>query len=279
MRQRHKALSSATIVKFAGVAVVVSLTSACSADVLRFSDSPFANPFQGRADSATTGSVNAPIQKMRASTLGAPPSYYQSLPRHVGTTGQVVTATTQVAGPAAVGGSVAGWTATGGTPIRTGAGDTVEALSGRYGVPVSALRTINGLSGGGQPSAGQQMIIPAYNPSAIGKTAAAAAATTTTGSIVANRARKADPIARAAERPVEPLREARTRAAQPVKATKAVVARARKSRSRRPPRPGPLRFRRRRPRSDRLPRRRRRRPVRLNRRGRRRPGPPPCSPR
>lgn len=221
MRQRHRALSSATILKFAGVAVVVSLTSACSADVLRFSDSPFANPFSGRADTATTGAVNAPIQKVRTSTLGAPPSYYQSLPKHVGTTGQVVTATSQVAGP--VSGSVAGWTATGGTPIRTGSGDTVEALSSRYGVPVSALRSINGLSGASQPSAGQQIIIPAYNPSAMGKTAAATAATTTTGSVAASRIRPPDAIAKAASRPVEPLREAKGRATQATKQAKAAV--------------------------------------------------------
>jgi murein DD-endopeptidase MepM/ murein hydrolase activator NlpD len=222
MRQRHKALSSATVLKFFGVAVVVSLTSACSADVLRFSDSPFANPFQGRADTATTGAVNAPIQKVRTSTLGSPPSYYQSLPKHVGTTGQVVTATSQVAGP--VSGSVAGWTAAGGTPVRAGAGDTVEALSSRYGVPVSALRSINGLSGGSQPGAGQQIIIPAYNPSAIGKTAAATAATATTGSVAASRLRQPDAIAKAASRPVEPLREAKSRAAQTSKQAKAAVS-------------------------------------------------------
>lgn len=171
MRQRHIDFGCLPILKVMGVAVIASMTTACSSDVLRFSDAPFGNPFQGRADTASTGAVNAPIQRIKSATLGAPPSY-QPLPGNVGTTGQLSSAASQVAasGNQPITGGIAGWTATGGTPVTIGAGDTVEALSSRYGVPVPALRAANGMSGG-QPSAGQRFVIPAYKP---GATAAAA---------------------------------------------------------------------------------------------------------
>lgn len=61
----------------------------------------------------------------------------------------------------AVGGS--GWTAVGGTPITLGQGDSVSSLSGKYGVPTSAIMAVNGLSPTSRLSPGQQLMIPAYN--------------------------------------------------------------------------------------------------------------------
>lgn len=176
MRQRHKDQRSLPVLKFVGATLIASMSGACSSDILRFSDSPFGNPFTGRADTATTGSINAPMQKVKASALGMPKpaSGLQAFPgASMGETGQVA-AMTQVAaaGSSPVTGSVAGWTASGGTPVMLRSGDTIEALSGRYGVPTAALRQINGLSGNAQPSAGQQLIIPAYNPGSSAKKAA-----------------------------------------------------------------------------------------------------------
>jgi murein DD-endopeptidase MepM/ murein hydrolase activator NlpD len=173
MRQRHNDLSSGRIAKLLGAALIAGLSGACSSDILRFSDTPFANPFNGRADASTTGSINAPMTKVKASSLGMPQAEpYQPFPSAVGASPTSQAAMTQVAAAGAqpVTGSVAGWTAAGGTPVTVGSGDTIEALSGRYGVPVAALRQINGIKG--QPSSGQQVIIPAYNPGAAGRTAA-----------------------------------------------------------------------------------------------------------
>ncbi|HRK24410.1 MAG TPA: LysM peptidoglycan-binding domain-containing protein, partial [Beijerinckiaceae bacterium] len=181
MRQRHRDHGSSKVLKLLGAAMIAGMSGACSSDILRFSDTPFANPFNGKADQATTGSVNAPLAKVRASSLGMPqtPEPYQPFPSAVGGTTASQAAMTQVAaaGNQPVLGSVAGWSATGGTPVTAGAGDTVEALSGRYGVPVQALRQINGIKG--QPSAGQQVIIPAYNPG-MARSAAAAPSVTRT---------------------------------------------------------------------------------------------------
>lgn len=160
MRERQKDFGCLPIFRFLGVALVASMTTACSSDLMRFSEAPFSNPFQGKVDTTATGSVRG----IKASTLGVAPTT-QSLSRS--SNAQTVAAATQVAasGNQSVTGGVAGWTATGGTAVTAGAGDTIEALSGRYGVPASALRAVNGL-GGGQPSPGQKIIIPAYKPGA-----------------------------------------------------------------------------------------------------------------
>ncbi|MCA0423701.1 MAG: LysM peptidoglycan-binding domain-containing protein, partial [Proteobacteria bacterium] len=171
MRQRQKDLRSLPVLKFVGAALIAGLTGACSSDVMRFSDTPFANPFAGRADTTTTGSINAPSQSVRASALGMPKATASSWQPFPGNETPVVSSVSQVAAASPVTGSVAGWTAAGGTPVMMRSGDTIEALSTRYGVPTSALRQINGLSGKAQPASGQQLIIPAYNPTSTAKKA------------------------------------------------------------------------------------------------------------
>ena len=60
-----------------------------------------------------------------------------------------------------VAGSAAGWSAQGGTPIVVAQGETLEVISGRYGVPRSALMQANGLSGEAAP--GSRIVVPVYN--------------------------------------------------------------------------------------------------------------------
>lgn len=162
MRKRHLEFGCLPFLKVVSVAAVASLTTACSSDAARFSDTPFANPFQGRIDSAATNAVSK-----RISSSALVPS--QALP---GKTGQTLVGAAAKAVPSPVSGGVAGWSTSGGTPITVGTGDTIDAISNRYGVPVSALRAANGLNGG-QPSVGQKLIIPSYSPgSAVAKVAA-----------------------------------------------------------------------------------------------------------
>ncbi len=155
--------------------MIAGLSGACSSDILRFNDSPFANPFSGRADTATTGSISVPNRRVSASSLGmsSSSSLMQPMPGNVSSVDTAAMTQVAAAGNQPVLGSVAGWSATGGTPVTLGAGDTIEKLSGRYGVPVQALRSVNGLSGKSQPSPGQQFIIPAYNPGVKGEAAKA----------------------------------------------------------------------------------------------------------
>jgi murein DD-endopeptidase MepM/ murein hydrolase activator NlpD len=60
-------------------------------------------------------------------------------------------------------GNSQGWTAVGGTPVTLQQGETLGTISGRYGVPVSALLAVNGLSSVNAAKPGQQIMIPAYN--------------------------------------------------------------------------------------------------------------------
>ena len=63
----------------------------------------------------------------------------------------------------AVGGSAAGWSAVGGTPVIVVAGDTVDSLSQRYGVPTAALLGANGLKSSSQVHEGMRIVIPVYS--------------------------------------------------------------------------------------------------------------------
>ncbi len=178
MRTRVVACDGKQILKFAAVALLAGASVACSSDSSRFGENPFTNPFASaptqNVDRTMTGSLprrTAPVGSVTSQPLPAAlsskgaanplnPMQSASLPA---VTNQpmtrVASATLQQASP--IGGSAAGWSAAGGTPVTVGAGDSANALSSRYGVPVSAILAANG----GQIRPGQQAIIPVYNAS------------------------------------------------------------------------------------------------------------------
>jgi murein DD-endopeptidase MepM/ murein hydrolase activator NlpD len=59
-----------------------------------------------------------------------------------------------------------GWTSAGGTSVTVGAGDTLNSVSQRYGVPASAILSANNLSNPAQVAPGRQIVIPVYSASA-----------------------------------------------------------------------------------------------------------------
>src|SRR6185437_13442700 len=65
--------------------------------------------------------------------------------------------------PEAVGGSAAGWSAVGGSPIIVGQSDDAATLSGRYGVPEAALLSANGLHSRSEIRPNMRIVIPVYN--------------------------------------------------------------------------------------------------------------------
>src|SRR6202042_735975 len=123
------------------------LLSGCSSDVTRFSqsDSPFTNPFASNTNHA------APASGVTTSPLA------QAAP------GGSATRTASLSKPQAVGGSAAGWTASGGSPIVVADGETLDTVSGRYGVPASALLATNGLSSASQVKSGTHLVVPVYH--------------------------------------------------------------------------------------------------------------------
>ncbi len=55
-----------------------------------------------------------------------------------------------------------GWSSAGGTTIKVGQTETLYNISKRYGVPVSAIRSVNGMSPSASLRAGQNITIPNY---------------------------------------------------------------------------------------------------------------------
>lgn len=170
------------------VAAVGGGAAACGSDVVRFSDNPFSNPFSGsqrfenRGAPATTGSLapapassqSAPVGSVAAAPL-APPQV-ASAPL-AAPAGMAPARSASVPSPAAAAPapttSSGGWTASGGSVVTLGQGENLKTLANRYGVPESALRSANNLSGTAQPAPGQKVVIPVFN--AAGTSPAAAA--------------------------------------------------------------------------------------------------------
>jgi murein DD-endopeptidase MepM/ murein hydrolase activator NlpD len=117
----------------------------CSSDVTRFSqsESPFSNPFASNAAAPTHGVTASPVA--------------QAAPA------RAATQTASLGRPQAVGGSAAGWTAAGGSPIVVANGETLDTISGRYGVPASALLAANGLSSASEVKGGTRLVVPVYH--------------------------------------------------------------------------------------------------------------------
>ena len=131
----------------------LALLSGCSSDVTRFSDSaspfsgnPFSNPFASKtADAAPTPSVTSAPLAQGASAPGATQS------------------ASAASRPQAVGGSAAGWSAVGGSPVVVAEGETLDTISGRYGVPAAALLAANGLNSSSEVKSGMHMVVPVYH--------------------------------------------------------------------------------------------------------------------
>jgi len=129
---------------FAGLGLL--LLAGCSSDVTRFtqSQSPFSNPFASNTPAPTPGVTASPLAQARPAAHSA-------------------TRTASLSRPQAVGGSAVGWTAVGGSPIVVGAGDNLDTISGRYGVPAAALLAANGLSRASEVKSGMRIVVPVYH--------------------------------------------------------------------------------------------------------------------
>lgn len=227
--------------------MAAALLGACSSDVARFNDDPFQNPFNSRTsfDPVSTNSINRnraaapapkPLQPMPQSTVSSqplpPPGQVQGLnPNANLTTGSVKSGVASanypalVAGPrpalSGVAGNSTGWSAIGGTPVTLREGESVNTLSQRYNVPVSAIMAVNGLSSVQQVQPGQQIMIPAYN--AVSGNNTPAKANAPQASAVINRAPQ--PMPAASTRSVSALPPTPPRNVEPVKVAASPAAR------------------------------------------------------
>lgn len=155
--------------RFAMTGIVGIAVSGC-ADATRFSDSasPFTNPF---ASASANRDAVAPTPQVSTRPLASarPSSAYATAARP----SPAVVASAPTPGPEAtgsihsriepVGGTSAGWTAVGGSPVVVGPADSSATLSARYGVPESALLSANGLHSRGEIHPDMRVVIPVFN--------------------------------------------------------------------------------------------------------------------
>jgi murein DD-endopeptidase MepM/ murein hydrolase activator NlpD len=167
MRKQVELAVPKSVVRVVSVCALAAGLGACSSEAMRFTEAPFGSPFKtaqapaSQRDPVTTGSIgrSAPSQSYEtASATGNPGVRSQPLPPP---TSSVAMRSPPQAPAPSVGGSAAGWSAQGGTPIVVAHGETLEVISGRYGVPRAALMQANGLSG--EVSPGSRIVVPVYN--------------------------------------------------------------------------------------------------------------------
>lgn len=168
MRKQVELAVPKSVVRVVSVCALAAGLGACSSEAMRFTEAPFSNPFQtaqapaSQRDPATTGSIgrNAPRQSYETASATGNPSV-RSQPLAPPTASVASRPAPQSAPAPSAPGSAAGWSAQGGTPIVVAHGETLDVISGRYGVPRSALMQANGLSGEVTP--GSRIVVPVYN--------------------------------------------------------------------------------------------------------------------
>jgi murein DD-endopeptidase MepM/ murein hydrolase activator NlpD len=151
-----------SVVRIVLTGLVGAWLAGCSADSDRFAQSyapasdPFNSPFASNTSGAapTSNVASAPLAPPGpVASANIPPAQYQpSAPL-----------APHVASAQPVGGTAAGWSIVGGSPIVVAQGEDADSLSRRYGVPTAALLKSNGMSSASQIHSGARIIIPVYS--------------------------------------------------------------------------------------------------------------------
>src|SRR6516225_5932933 len=139
------------------LALVTISVAACSADMSRFNDNPFASlsnpgPTAGMPQAQT---AQAPQPHSGASTSVAANSGAASE-----ATGSVLRKST----------SSGNWSWDGGTAITVAAGESIDTIARRYGVPASVIMQANNIAAPATLHPGQRLVIPRYKPSRVATT-------------------------------------------------------------------------------------------------------------
>lgn len=167
--------------KLAIAAALASLTAACGSDTLRFGENPFSNPFSAASapqrDPAVTGNVQRAQPQNGVQSQPLPPPTYPtgvaSAPLAAPSAQRMAAQPSAPENARGVLGSANGWSSEGGTAVTLRPGETIATLSNRYGVPATALLSVNGLTNANQATPGRQIIIPVYNASGASQQASA----------------------------------------------------------------------------------------------------------
>ena len=137
MRSVIRAIRASRLSTVAIVGAVGALAAGCSSDSSRCAGS-----FFGGVDPEYTGSVT-PAEPVASGQIGA------------GGDPRAQSAYNQLGSAPAGGGD--------GTTVMLGPGETLYSVATRYGVPVNALMSVNGIKAAGAVQPGQALVIPVYS--------------------------------------------------------------------------------------------------------------------
>ena len=149
---------SSTWARVAVLALVGIATTACS-DSARFQSSSYSRAVPPQEVTGSAVTQPTPNGRVVAQPLPTPSRQQTAAASSVSNGAQGLGAypvTTQRAE------SAGHWTWDGGSPVTVGAGETVESIARKYGVPASALRQTNNLSETNAIRPGQRIVIPRY---------------------------------------------------------------------------------------------------------------------
>jgi murein DD-endopeptidase MepM/ murein hydrolase activator NlpD len=166
-------LRSRIFPRAAVLVVVTASVAACSADTLRFNDNPFSRPEATASIPQAQTAQAAPPSPGRSTSAAA---------NSGGAGGKALVLNTpsraRPGAPEATGSGVrkssATWSWEGGTAITVAAGDTVDTIARRYGVPASAIMQANNIAAPATIHPGQRLVIPRYNAPRVATTPASA---------------------------------------------------------------------------------------------------------
>jgi LysM repeat protein len=136
------------------LALIAAGVAACSADTSRFNDNPFASIIRPDASMQQAQTAQAPQPHSGPATAATPAGAGKAVasnsPRSGEATGSVLRKTS------------GNWSWEGGTAITVAAGDSVDTIARRYGVPTSAIMQANNIAAPATLHPGQRLVIPRY---------------------------------------------------------------------------------------------------------------------
>ncbi|WP_346909127.1 peptidoglycan DD-metalloendopeptidase family protein [uncultured Roseibium sp.] len=189
MKKRKRIVRSGRVLKVALISVAAGVLAGCSADVERFGEAPIYTGGTNNQRAILAGGAKQPTYKDIVNGPGgterglpptaSQPTYTGSVPtqRNAVERASLPSSEPQIvrsqrtspvetvpAPEVASSGAVRwkNWTSVGGTRVTVREGDSVEAMSRRYGVPVEAIAAVNGIEYPGQVKPGQSLLIPTY---------------------------------------------------------------------------------------------------------------------
>jgi murein DD-endopeptidase MepM/ murein hydrolase activator NlpD len=152
-------LRSRLFPRAAVLALIGAGVAACSADISRFNDNPFASISRPDASMQQVQTAQAPQPHSGPATAATPAGAGKAVasnsPRSGEATGSVLRKPS------------GNWSPDGGTAITVAAGDSVDTIARRYGVPASVIMQANNIAAPATLHPGQRLVIPRYMPTRV----------------------------------------------------------------------------------------------------------------